>query len=146
MRREDSEADVMPCAAKRQPSSAPHSRQFRSDERLHLAPNFRIAFDLDVLFPEQAGVLRIPFALDGARSIIGPEISQNPRVRRVRCADFAPAMQHAARLIEIGGHVNLQRKFYWPPSNAANLGAIEIDLGQHIDDVRFEIPVHGAEK
>lgn len=42
--------------------------------------------------------------------------------------------------------VNLQQKFYWPPSNAANSGAIEIGLGQHIDDVRFEIPVSVSEK
>lgn len=47
---------------------------------------------------------------------------------------------------KIGGHINLQRKFYWPPGNPANLGAIEIGLGQHIDDVRFEIPVSGSEK
>jgi hypothetical protein len=47
---------------------------------------------------------------------------------------------------KIGGRVNLRQKFYWPPSNAANLGSIEISLGQHIDDVRFEIPVSASGK
>jgi hypothetical protein len=40
--------------------------------------------------------------------------------------------------------VNLQRKFYWPPTNATNSGAIEISLGQHIDNVRFEVPLSGT--
>src|SRR6266446_4457924 len=47
---------------------------------------------------------------------------------------------------KIGGRANLRQKFYWPPGNAANLGAIEIGLGQHVDNVRFEIPLSGAEK
>jgi len=47
---------------------------------------------------------------------------------------------------KIGSRVNLRQKFYWPPGNAANSGAIEISLGQHIDDVRFEIPVSVSEK
>src|SRR6266478_2781186 len=47
---------------------------------------------------------------------------------------------------KIGGRVNLRQKFYWPPGNAANSGAIEIGLGQHVDNVRFEIPLSGAEK
>jgi hypothetical protein len=46
---------------------------------------------------------------------------------------------------KIGGHVNFSRKFYWPPRNAANSGAIEIRPGQHIDDVRFEVPLSGSE-
>ena len=47
---------------------------------------------------------------------------------------------------KIGSRVNLRQKFYWPPSNAANSGAIEISLGQHVDDVRFEIPVSRSEQ
>lgn len=47
---------------------------------------------------------------------------------------------------KIGSRVNLRQKFYWPPSNAANSGAIEISLGQHVDNVRFEIPLSGPEK
>jgi hypothetical protein len=47
---------------------------------------------------------------------------------------------------KIGSRVNLRQKFYWPPSNAANSGAIEISLGQHIEDVRFEIPVSRSEQ
>ena len=46
---------------------------------------------------------------------------------------------------KVGGHMNFRQKFYWPPSNAANSGAIEIGLGQHIDDVRFEVPLTGSE-
>jgi hypothetical protein len=46
---------------------------------------------------------------------------------------------------KIGGHVNLRQKFYWPPRNAANSGSIEIGLGQHIDDVRVEVPLNGSE-
>lgn len=42
--------------------------------------------------------------------------------------------------------VNLQQKFYWPPSSAANSGAIEIILGQHVENVRFEVPVSASEK
>lgn len=47
---------------------------------------------------------------------------------------------------KIGGRVNLRQKFYWPPRNAPNSGAIEIGLGQHIDDLRFQIPVGGSEQ
>ncbi len=47
---------------------------------------------------------------------------------------------------KIGSRVNLRQKFYWPPSNAANSDAIEISLGQHIDDVRFEIPLSASEQ
>jgi hypothetical protein len=47
---------------------------------------------------------------------------------------------------KIGGRLNLQRKFYWPASNAANSGAIEISLGQHVDNIRFEIPLSGLEQ
>jgi len=47
---------------------------------------------------------------------------------------------------KIGSRVNLQQKFYWPASNAANSGAIEISLGQHVDNVRFEIPLSGLEQ
>src|SRR6266851_2960787 len=47
---------------------------------------------------------------------------------------------------KIGGHMNFRQKFYWPPSNAANSSAIEISLGQHIDDVRFEIPLSASEQ
>ena len=46
---------------------------------------------------------------------------------------------------KIGGHLNFRQKFYWPPSNASNPGAIEIGLGQHIDGVRFEVPLSGSE-
>ena len=46
---------------------------------------------------------------------------------------------------KIGSRVNLRQKFYWPPNNAANSGAIEISLGQHIDNIRFEIPLSGSE-
>jgi hypothetical protein len=42
--------------------------------------------------------------------------------------------------------VNLQQKFYWPVSHGSNSGAIEISLGQHVDDVRFEISLSGAER
>ena len=41
---------------------------------------------------------------------------------------------------------NSQQKFYWPASGAANSGAIEISLGQHVDNVRFEVPVSATEK
>jgi len=47
---------------------------------------------------------------------------------------------------KIGGHVNFRQRFYWPPSNAANSGAIEISLGQHVDNVRFEIPLSATER
>lgn len=47
---------------------------------------------------------------------------------------------------KIGSRVNLRQKFYWPPSNGANSGAIEIALGQHVDNVRFEIPLSGSEQ
>ncbi len=47
---------------------------------------------------------------------------------------------------KIGGHMNFRQKFYSPPSNAANSDAIEISLGQHIDDVRFEIPLSASEQ
>jgi hypothetical protein len=47
---------------------------------------------------------------------------------------------------KIGGHMNFRQKFYWPPSNAANSDAIEISLGQHVDDVRFEIPLSASEQ
>lgn len=47
---------------------------------------------------------------------------------------------------KIGGRVNLRQKLYWPPRNAANSGAIEIGLGQHIDDLRFEVPVSNSEQ
>jgi len=46
---------------------------------------------------------------------------------------------------KIGGHMKFQQKFYWPPSNATNSGSIEIGLGQHIDDIRFEVPLTGSE-
>ena len=46
---------------------------------------------------------------------------------------------------KIGGHLNFRQKFYWPPSNAASSGAIEVSLGQHIDGVRFEVPLNGSE-
>ena len=47
---------------------------------------------------------------------------------------------------KIASRVNFRQKFYWPPSKAANSGGIEISLGQHIDDVRFEIPVSTSEQ
>jgi len=47
---------------------------------------------------------------------------------------------------KIGSRVNLRQKFYWPPGSAANSGAIEISLGQHVHDVRFEIPLGGSEQ
>ncbi len=47
---------------------------------------------------------------------------------------------------KIGSRVNLRQKFYWPPSNAGNSGAIEIGLGQHVDNVRFEIPLSVPEQ
>jgi len=46
---------------------------------------------------------------------------------------------------KIGGHMNFRQKFYWPPSDAANSGSIEIGLGQHIDNIRFEVPLTGLE-
>jgi hypothetical protein len=47
---------------------------------------------------------------------------------------------------KIGGHMNFRQKFYWSPGNAANSGAIEISLGQHVDNVRFEIPLSVSEQ
>ena len=46
---------------------------------------------------------------------------------------------------KIWGHKNFRQKFYWPPSNATNSGSIEIGLGQHIDNIRFEVPLTGSE-
>jgi hypothetical protein len=46
---------------------------------------------------------------------------------------------------KIGGHVNFRQRFYWPPRNTANSGAIEVSPGQRIDDVRFEVPLNGLE-
>jgi len=42
-------------------------------------------------------------------------------------------------------HMDFRQKFYWPPSNPANSDAIEISLGQHVDNVRFEIPLSAPE-
>src|SRR6267378_269796 len=42
--------------------------------------------------------------------------------------------------------VNLQRKFYWPASGTVNSGAIEITLGQHVNNVRFEIPLSVSQR
>jgi hypothetical protein len=40
----------------------------------------------------------------------------------------------------IGGHLNFQNKYYWPPANnISHAGAMELAFGQHIDDVRFEV-------
>jgi hypothetical protein len=47
---------------------------------------------------------------------------------------------------KIGSRVYFRQKFYWPPNNAANSGAIEINLGEHVDDVRFEIPLSASER
>ncbi len=47
---------------------------------------------------------------------------------------------------KIGNRVNLRQKFYWPPRSAANSGAIEISLGQHVDNVHFEIPLSVSEQ
>jgi hypothetical protein len=46
---------------------------------------------------------------------------------------------------KIGSRVNLGQKFYWPPNNAGTSSAIEIGLGQHIDNIRFEVPLTGSE-
>ncbi len=42
--------------------------------------------------------------------------------------------------------VNLQRKFYWPASGTVNSGAVEISLGQHVYNVRFEIPLSVSQR
>jgi hypothetical protein len=42
--------------------------------------------------------------------------------------------------------VNLRQKFYWPPGSATNSGAIEISLGQHMENIRFEVPLSGLEQ
>jgi hypothetical protein len=45
-----------------------------------------------------------------------------------------------------GSRVNLRQKFYWPPGSATNSGAIEISLGQHMENIRFEVPLSGLEQ
>jgi hypothetical protein len=42
--------------------------------------------------------------------------------------------------------VNLQQKYYWPASRAANSSGIEISLGQHVENIRFEVPLTGSEQ
>ena len=44
-----------------------------------------------------------------------------------------------------GRGINFQRKFYWPAGHGSDSGAIEISLGQHVDDVRFEVPLSELE-
>ena len=57
-----------------------------------------------------------------------------------------PGRYRLVFLPKIGGHMNFRQKFYWPPGNAPSSGAIEVSLGQHIDDVRFEISVSRSEQ
>ena len=57
-----------------------------------------------------------------------------------------PGRYRLVFISKIGGHINFRRKFYWPPSSAASSGAIEVSLGQHIDGVRFEVPLNASEQ
>jgi hypothetical protein len=63
-----------------------------------------------------------------------------------KLSQLPPGRYRLIFIPKIGGHVNFRQRFYWPPSNAVNSGAIEISLGQHVDNVRFEIPPTGPEK
>jgi len=41
---------------------------------------------------------------------------------------------------KVGERVDFRRVFYWPPCGRGADNAIELEFGQHIDEVRFEIP------
>jgi hypothetical protein len=54
---------------------------------------------------------------------------------------LAPSRYRLIFYPKFGNSVNLQHPFYWPPAtDSPNSTAIELGFGQHINDVRIEVP------
>jgi len=53
-----------------------------------------------------------------------------------------PGHYKLAFVPKLGGRYTHYQRFYWPP----NSDAIDLGLGQHIDNIRFEVPLTGSEQ
>lgn len=73
------------------------------DQGFHLRPNFGIALDLGVSLHEKTVVPGVLLAVERIPFVIGAEISDDMRARRIGSADLGFAVQKAVQLIEICG-------------------------------------------
>jgi hypothetical protein len=98
-------------------------RQVRTDKRFDLVPNGGITLDLDVGLHEESVPPGILATTEGFRFVFGTEIAEDASARWIGGANLGLAVEHAVKLIKIGGLEDVGRDY----------GVIFAEFGDAID-------------